>query len=70
MDALLNNKTGLFPQKEVDSMDPKTQGWIQLIGGLIAGWFGWQAQDYGVLVLAVVALVMSAHHLGGKKGRR
>lgn len=51
-------------------MDPKTLGWIQLIGAIVAGWFGWQAQDWGVVILALVFLLMSFHHLGAGKKKR
>ncbi len=47
-------------------MDAKTLGWIQLIGALVAGWFGWQAGRWDSLVLALVFLIMAYHHLTEK----
>ena len=48
-------------------MDAKTVAWIQLIGAVVAGWMSWQAQDWPVLILAVVFLAMSINGLSGKK---
>jgi len=45
------------------ALEPKTLGWIQLIGALLAGWFGWQGQRWDSVVLAVVFLIMAYHHL-------
>lgn len=47
-------------------MDRKTIGAVHLVGGLVAGWFGWQAQDWGVLTIALVMVVVSLHHFGKK----
>ncbi len=43
-------------------MKPITLAWVQLIGALLAGWFGWQGKDWGVLVLALVLVIMAVHH--------
>ena len=53
-------------------MDSKTIGIVQFFGAVIAGYFGWQSSDWGVLVLALVFLIMSAHHFTeeNKKRRR
>jgi hypothetical protein len=54
-------------------LDDKALTWVQIIGGLAAGWFAWQATRYDTLILALVVLLMgfSAHHnSGGKKRRR
>lgn len=48
-------------------MNPKTLGAIQLIGGLVAGWFGWQNSDWGVLTVAIVLLLMAMHHFMEKR---
>jgi len=48
-------------------IDSKMMGWIQVVGAIVSGWFGYQSLDYGVLVLAVVVLTMGVHHLYKKK---
>ncbi len=48
-------------------MDSKTRGWIYVVGGLIAGWMGWQAKDWATLILSVLFLVSGYHHAFGKK---
>jgi len=45
---------------------PKVLGGIQLVGAVIAGFLGWQNQDWGVLVLAIVFLATAFHHLTEK----
>lgn len=49
------------------ALKAKQLGWIQLLGALVAGWFGWQAQRWDSVVLAAVFLVMSYHHLTERK---
>ena len=48
-------------------INTKTLGVVQLIGALVAGYFGWMNTNWGVLVLAIVILVMGIHHLTSKK---
>jgi len=45
----------------------KQLAWVQLIGGLVAGWLGYQNNDWGVVVLAVVMLIISLHHFTSAK---
>ncbi|MFC1685537.1 hypothetical protein ACFLZZ_00780 [Nanoarchaeota archaeon] len=45
----------------------KTMGWLQLIGAVVAGFFGYQDSNWGVLTLAIVLLLTSIHHLTTKK---
>jgi hypothetical protein len=47
-------------------MDSKVLGGIQLVGALIAGWVGFQAQRWDSLVLALLFLVTAIHHLTEK----
>jgi len=44
-------------------MESKTLGVIQLIGALLSGYLGYTDGNWGVVVIAVVLLVMSVHHL-------
>ncbi len=44
-------------------MNAKTLGWIQIVGALIGGWFGWQEMDWGALTFALLFLLMGIHHL-------
>ena len=48
-------------------MEPKILGIIQLVGALIAGWFGWQAKRWDTLVLALVFIVMAIHRFMEKR---
>lgn len=46
----------------------KQLAWLQLIGGLIAGWFAWQEMDYAAMIFAVLFLLVAFHHFTeGKK---
>lgn len=51
-------------------MDAKALGVIQLIGAVIAGYFGIQNKDWGVLALAIVVLIMAHHHFTEKPAKR
>ncbi|MBW2970440.1 hypothetical protein KY309_02000 [Candidatus Woesearchaeota archaeon] len=46
-------------------MQPKVLGGIQVIGGLIAGYFGWG--DWAIVVLALLFIIMGIHHFTEKK---
>jgi len=48
-------------------MEHQWMGWVQLIGSLIAGYFGYQDSNWGVLTLALVLLITSVHHFTSKK---
>ena len=48
-------------------MDRKVRGGLYLIGGLVAGWMGWQAKDWTDVILSVLFLVSAWHHLMDKK---
>jgi len=59
--------TCIFAHKEVICMDRKVRGGLYLIGGLVAGWMGWQAKDWTDVILSVLFLVSAWHHLMDKK---
>jgi len=46
---------------------PRTLAIIQLIGALIAGYFGYSDGNWGIVVLALVFLIMAVHHFQEKK---
>ena len=48
-------------------MNPKTLGVIQLIGAIIAGYLGYAAGDWAALILAILFLITSFHHLSEKR---
>ena len=50
-------------------IDPKTMGWVKIIGAVIAGWLGFQAAptNWGVLVLALVILLAGLSSAFAKK---
>jgi len=48
-------------------MSPKTLGIVQLIGAIVAGYFGWQSSNWGILALTAVFLVTAVHHLTEEK---
>ncbi|MEK6807923.1 MAG: hypothetical protein AABX75_02740 [Nanoarchaeota archaeon] len=37
-------------------MDPTTWGWIKLIAGVVAFWYGWQTYPENLLALPVLVL--------------
>lgn len=43
-------------------MDSKTLGTVQLIGGIIAGWIGYQNMRWDSITLAAVLVVTAIHH--------
>jgi len=43
-------------------MEAKVLGGIQLIGGLIAGWMGFNGGDWGVVIISIVLILMAIHH--------
>jgi len=64
------NKVKIYKQtkqtkKRGDNMQPKVLGGIQVIGGLIAGYFGWG--DWAIVVLALLFIIMGIHHFTEKK---
>jgi hypothetical protein len=48
-------------------MDSKTRGWIYIIGALVAGWLGWQARDWAILILSLLFLLTGYHHAMQRK---
>lgn len=44
----------------------KQLAWLQLIGGVIAGWFAFQEMDYAAMIFAVLFLLMALHHFTEK----
>jgi hypothetical protein len=44
-------------------MEPKVLGTIQIVGAVVAGWIGLQAQRWDSLVLALLFAITGIHHL-------
>ncbi|MCX6774500.1 MAG: hypothetical protein NTY99_00200 [DPANN group archaeon] len=53
-------------------IEPKTWGWIKVLGGLVAFWWTWKAGigmnlNGAVAILAVLALIGGLNYAMGKK---
>jgi len=48
-------------------VETKVLGAVQAAGGIVGAYFGWQNQDWGVLAIAIVLIVMAVHHLTEKE---